>query len=202
MVKKEIKKDKTCSSCKKTKKIRRFIKRNKYSDTCVSQCKLCQKKYRKLHKERLVNQGKVYEWIRKISLENREKIKELAIKGVSILDIAKKFKVDRKTIYYHIKNCYQVKEPLPKKEEKSIIKGPFKELPEKFTKPPSGKTYKDYLNEEKNKEKKNNCQHDFWTKRCYNCKKIIENEKTKIETQTRCEHESWLKKCSSCDKRI
>ena len=192
---KEINKHKTCSGCKKTKKIRRFIKRNKYSDTCVSQCKLCQKKYRKLNKERLVNQGKVYEWIRKISLENREKIKELAIKGVSILDIAKKFKVDRKTIYYHTKKQ-------KKETQKEFIKSPLKELPNKFFKPPKGKTYKDYLNEEKNKEKKNNCQHDFWTKRCYNCKKIIENEKTKIETQTRCEHESWLKKCSSCDKRI
>lgn len=197
---KKIKRQKTCSGCKKTKHIKSFIKRNKYSDARVSRCKLCQKKYKKLYRERLFNQVGSNRWINKISFEDREKIKELMRGGESVLNLAKKFNVDRKTIYYHTKKIYQKKEI--QKEKKEFIKSPFKELPNKFFKPPKGKTYKDYLLEENRKKKQNNCPHDFWTKRCYICKKIIENERNKVEMRTRCKHESWIKRCSSCDKRI
>ena len=115
---KKIKRQKTCSGCKKTKHIKSFIKRNKYSDARVSRCKLCQKKIKKLYRERLFNQVGSNRWINKISFEDREKIKELMRGGESVLNLAKKFNVDRKTIYYHTKKIYQKKEI--QKEKKNL----------------------------------------------------------------------------------
>lgn len=95
-------------------------------------------------------QNQKKEWVRKLSLEDRQKIKELFIKGSSIPDLSILFKVDRKTIYYHTRNIL-LKNGKVAIEKK--IKNSYNPIPQKYLKLPKEKSYKDYLMEEKRKIK-------------------------------------------------
>lgn len=92
-------------------------------------------------------------WIRKLNFESRQKIKEMFVEGASIPKLSKIFKVDRKTIYYHVKNISFKNGKIEEVIIKKSIKNSYNPISKKNLKLPKEKSYKDYLNEEKKKIK-------------------------------------------------
>lgn len=100
-----------------------------------------------------LEQNKKNEWVRKLSPEDRQKIKELFVKGSSIPDLSILFKVDRKTIYYHTRNILLKNGKVEKVVIEKSVKKTSNPTPKKYLKLPKEKSYKDYLMEEKRKIK-------------------------------------------------
>lgn len=133
-------------------------------------------------------------WINRVGLRQRKKIIEEFRQGVSVGELAIKYKINKSVIYYYVKNLDFYKNKI--KKNNSPKRRKKKKIPEK--------TYKSYLEAEKNKKKEQKpvCLHAFWTKRCYDCKRILESERQKNILNNNCSHKKIIKKCSCCGMRI
>ena len=87
-------------------------------------------------------------FIDKLDSEQIKEIRKKYKKGVSIVSLAKEYKVDRKTIYYHIaRGGIKLKGRIPSKKNKPRKKVIYK-------KPKVAYKYKEYLEKAREREKK------------------------------------------------
>lgn len=143
------------------------------------------------------------EWINRITMVQRDEIKELSQIGFSDVELGRLYGVHHSSIYYYTKDLERDSsigqdEKLKRaskilnltKEEidktiKIITTRSKKIVPDIQTKGQKhelkrGRTYQDYLKIEKERKDEllKNCKHERWVKRCSFCNKILESDST------------------------